>query len=133
MTRYLLDTTALIDFSKDREPIRSRILSMIKAGDELGVCAINVAEFYTGVIPATEYPALDQFIRSLAYWEITFGTAVRAGRYRYDFLRTGQTLSTTDVLVAAVARERYATLVTSNRKLYPMTDVTLLSLAVTDS
>ena len=25
MTRYLLDTTALIDFSKNREPARSRI------------------------------------------------------------------------------------------------------------
>jgi predicted nucleic acid-binding protein len=133
MTRFLLDTTALIDFSKRREPTRSRILSMIRAGDELGVCAINVAEFYTGVIPATERPALDQFIRSLAYWEITFGAAVRAGRYRYDFLRAGQTLSTSDVLVAAVARERYATLVTSNQKRYPMTDITLLSFVVTDS
>jgi predicted nucleic acid-binding protein len=132
MTRYLLDTTALIDFSKDREPTRSRVLSMITAGDELGVCAINVAEFYTGVSPATERPALDQFIRSLAYWEITFGAAVRAGRYRHDFLRTGQTLSTTDVLVAAVARERHATLVTNNPKHYPMADITVLSLAGTD-
>lgn len=51
MTRYLLDTTALIDFSKGREPARTRIPQMIAAGDELAVCAVNVAEFYAGVQP----------------------------------------------------------------------------------
>jgi hypothetical protein len=30
MTRYLLDTMALIDFSKNWEPARSRILQMIQ-------------------------------------------------------------------------------------------------------
>ena len=40
MTRYLLDTDALIDFSKGSEPATSHILSWIDAGDTLGVCAI---------------------------------------------------------------------------------------------
>ncbi len=128
MTRYLLDTTALIDFSKDREPTRSRILSMIGAGEKLGVCAINVAEFYTGAVPPGKRFIWDQFIGSLAYWDITFEAAVRAGRDRQHFLRTEQTLSMTDVLIAAVARQQGAILVTSNRKHYPMADITLLSL-----
>ena len=51
MTRCLLDTTALIDFSKGRQPASSRILRMFEAGDEVGVCAIVVAEFYAGLVP----------------------------------------------------------------------------------
>ena len=127
MTRYLVDTTALIDFSKGRDPARTRLLEMIEAGDDLGVSAVNVAEFYTG-IPADKRAVWDEFFRSLAYWEITRAAAVHAGLQRYDFLRRGQTLSTTDALVAAVAWEQHATLITNNIKDYPMTDIRLVSL-----
>lgn len=127
MTRYLLDTTALIDFSKGREPARSRLLRMIQTGDEVGVCAINVAEFYAGVPP--EKRALwDAFVDALGYWEISRAAARQAGCFRYDFARRGQVLSTTDALVAAVAQERGAVIVTSNVKDYPMPEVQLLSL-----
>ncbi len=127
MTRYLLDTTALIDFSKNREPARSRILEMISGGDELGVCAINVAEFYTGV-PPDKRPVWDEFISSLRFWDINRDTARQAGIYRYDFGRKGVVLSTTDTLVAAVASEHHAVVVTNNLKDYPMDDVELMAL-----
>ena len=45
VSRSLLDTTALIDFSKGREPARTRILDLIAGGDELAICAVNLAEF----------------------------------------------------------------------------------------
>jgi predicted nucleic acid-binding protein len=51
MTRYLLDTDALIEFSKRREPASSRILSWIDEGETVGVCAITVAEFAAGLSP----------------------------------------------------------------------------------
>jgi predicted nucleic acid-binding protein len=127
MTRYLLDTTALIDFSKGREPARSTILAMIQAGDDLGVCAINVAEFYTG-IPPEKRPTWDDFISNLSYWEMSIAAAIEAGQDRYNFARSGLMLSTTDTLVAAVAREQQATLITNNVKNYPMADMILLSL-----
>jgi tRNA(fMet)-specific endonuclease VapC len=127
MTRYLLDTTALIDFSKNREPARSRILRMISAGDDIGVCAINAAEFYTGVPPA-QRPLWDEFFASLGFWEIGRDTARQAGVYRYDFARRGIILSTTDAMVAAVAKERGAVLVTNNLKDYPMSEIELLAL-----
>ena len=128
MTRYLLDTTALIDVSKNREPARSRILSMIEAGDELGVCGINVAEFYSGVLPGVS-PEWDTFLQTLSYWQITRAAAARAGQDRYQFLHQGRTISTTDVLVAAVARQQGAVLITNNVKDYPMKDITLLPLS----
>lgn len=127
MTRYLLDTTALIDFSKNREPARSRVLAMIEAGDELGVCAINVAEFYSGIPPEQRF-TWDEFIGSLRYWGITRDAARQAGRFRYEFAQKGIMLSTTDALIAAVAQERGAAVVTSNVKDYPMEEIHILAL-----
>ena len=127
MSRYLLDTDILISFSKRREPARSFIWAAIGFGDQLGVCAINVVEFYTG-LPSPVHPTWDQFVGSLQYWEITRPTAVRKREYRYEFARKGQILSDTDALVAAVARENQATLVTGNASDYPMPDIQLLPL-----
>lgn len=127
MTRYLLDTTALIDFSKGREPARTRIQAWIDGGDELGVCAVNVAEFYAG-LPPQQRALWEQFLGALQLWAITRDAAIQAGIWRYDFARQGVALTTTDTLVAAVAEEQQAILVTNNLKDYPMSGLQLLPL-----
>jgi tRNA(fMet)-specific endonuclease VapC len=124
MSRYLLDTTALIDFSKGREPAFSLIRRFIENGEEVGVSPINVAEFYSGLAPS-QYPVWDEFFEPLILWPISLGAARKAGRFRYDFAREGVSLSTTDTLVAAVALEHRAVIVTSNVKDYPMDQVVL--------
>ena len=125
MTRYLLDTTALIDFSKGREPACFQIQGWIDGGDELGVCAINVAELFAG-LPPQQRTQWEQFLAALALWDITRQAAVQAGTWRYDFARKGVALTTTDTLVAAVAKEQQAVIVTNNLKDYPMPAVQLL-------
>ncbi len=127
MTRYILDTTALIDFSKAHEPAHARIQQMIDAGDELAVCAINVAEFYAGLPPA-QRAIWDRFLGALVYWDISREDARQAGVWRYEFARKGIVLSTTDTLVAAVAQGQSAIIVTNNVKDYPMPGVRLLPL-----
>lgn len=126
MSRYLLDTTALIDVSKRREPARSRIRAMIAMGDEVGVCPVNVAEFFAGLSPEA-HPEWEEFFDALHYWDISRAAAVRAGQYRYEYARKGRPLSTADTLVAAVAREIGAAIVTSNPKDFPLPDLELLS------
>ncbi len=127
MKRYLLDTTALIDFSKNREPARSKLLSIIENNDDVGVCAITVAEFYTGIPPETR-TVWDEFMQSVTYWDISLNAAMKAGKDRYFFARQGISISTTDALIAAVAHEQDAILVTNNIKDYPMKDLILLPL-----
>jgi predicted nucleic acid-binding protein len=127
MSRYLLDTTALIDFSKGREPAFSLVHRFIQDADEVGVSPINVAEFYSG-LAASAWEVWDEFFEPLLLWPISLSAAKQAGKFRYDFARQGVQLSTTDTLVAAVALEQGATLVTSNIKDYPMDDVVLLPL-----
>lgn len=125
--RFLLDTTALIDFSKNREPARSRLLTMIEGGDELGVCSIQVAEFWGGLPPA-EGARWRAFMDNLRYWDILRETAEQAGKYRHDFARRGQAISIADALIAAVARQENAAIVTDNAKDFPMEDVAVLAL-----
>jgi predicted nucleic acid-binding protein len=127
VSRYLLDTSVLIDLSKGREPTRTHLRAMLDSGDELGICAINVAEFYLGV-PPSAWPQWDAFFGSLQYWDITRPAAVDAARLRQAATRRGQPLSLADTLIAAVARERLAVILTENLKDYPGPDVQARSL-----
>jgi predicted nucleic acid-binding protein len=127
MTRFLLDTDALIDFSKQREPAASRITSWIDVGETVGVCAITVAEFAAG-LSAAQLGEWEDFLTSLTYWEISPYSAMLAGQDRYVFAREGKAISITDCLIAAVARHKDALVVTGNVKHYPMDDVRVFSL-----
>jgi tRNA(fMet)-specific endonuclease VapC len=127
MTAYLLDTTALIDFSKRREPAYSQINAWIDGGDTLAACAITVAEFYSG-LSAEEARDWEELVTALAYWPIDPYAAMRAGQDRYRFARQGVAITIVDALLAALARERNAVLVTGNVKDYPMADLDLFPL-----
>jgi len=128
MTALLLDTTALIDFAKRREPAYSQILNWIEAEDTLGTCAITISEFYAG-LSTQEAREWKEFVSVLVYWPITSDAAMAAGQDRYRFARQGLAITITDAIVAAVAREQNAVLVTANVKDYPMTDLTVFPLA----
>ena len=116
---YLLDTTALIDLSKGFERTTRWLKQRSDAGDDLGVCPITVAEFYAG-LPAHEYSTWDAFFSSLVFVPISYDAALQAGKWRASFKAQGIQLSTSDTLVAAVAAEAGATVVTSNLRHYPM-------------
>ena len=119
MARYLLDTTAIVDFSKGFQPTTSRIRHLLAAGEDLRVCPITVTEFYAGLAPAFR-PDWDEFFAALTFWPISYGASVQAGTWRYAFARQGVQLTTADTLVAAVAQEASAVVLTSNARDYPM-------------
>lgn len=88
MALYLLDTTVLIDLSKGVAPVRPRLDALLDAGHDLGICALNMAEFLTGV-PASHRPMWERWLARFAYWDVTWTAAVLAGTYRYDFRLRG--------------------------------------------
>lgn len=125
MSKYLFDTTVLIDHLRGRQELVEFVGGLAQAGHELGVCSINVAELYSGLQPKHRALA-EKLIDSLEYWEATRETAKIAGRYRFDFARRGIALTTTDALVAAIATEHGAALVTANTKHYPMQELEIV-------
>jgi predicted nucleic acid-binding protein len=127
--RYLLDTTVLIEASRHREPALSWLQEALRKSDEVGVCAVTVAEFFAGLRP-DERPRWDAFVAELTYWATTREMARQAGIYRYAYARLGRTILTADVLIAATAAAVGATLVTNNIKDFPMPEIKTMRLLV---
>jgi predicted nucleic acid-binding protein len=125
--KYLLDTDTLIDVLADHGRTRWSVTELIDEGDEVALCAITLAELYSGL--SEKNRALwESWLLALPYWHISIGAAMRAGRYRKSASESGRTLSVTDSLLAALANQHGATILTSNIKDYPMKDVKVLSL-----
>lgn len=122
MSRYLLDTNVLIDFSRGKKAVVDHLFDLAHAGHILGSCAVCVAEFYAGE-ERGKLPDVDGFIDSLRRWPMSHEAAISGGAYRYTYARKGITLSVTDTMIAGVARHSNAVILTSNLKDYPMPDI----------
>jgi tRNA(fMet)-specific endonuclease VapC len=125
--RFRLDTTVLIEASRHREPALSWLREALRTPDEVGVCAVIVAEFCAGLRP-DERPRWGSFIDELTYWATTHEVARHTGIYRYEYARRGQTILTADALIAATAAAAGGTLVTDNAKHFPMLEIKTMRL-----
>lgn len=125
MTKYLLDTTILIDFMRGQQLIVELLQKLVHEGHQLGISAVNIAELYAGLsLPERENAA--RLIDHLKYYELHREGAKLAGSFRYSFARQGKTLSVADTLVAATAVINEAVLITANIKDYPMKELRVL-------
>ena len=125
MAKYLLDTTALIDYLSGHQAVVDLIRGLVREGHSLGICCINIAELYSGLEEEKRRQA-DRLIDSLAYYEVTPEVAKLAGGYRFFFAHKGIALSTADTIVAATAVTQEAILITANKRDYPMPEIRLL-------
>jgi predicted nucleic acid-binding protein len=125
--RLLLDTTVLIDLSKNFGDVLTSLNAAVASGGILGVCAISVAEFLAGV-PVPQRGQWERWIADFEYWDISREAAVLAGVFRFDLARQGRALQIPDALMAATAVVTDSALVTNNVKDYPMPNLRLLRL-----
>jgi predicted nucleic acid-binding protein len=119
MARRLLDTTSLIDFARGLEPSTACLKHLLASGDEIGVCPVTVAEVFAGLQPH-RHQGWSTLLSGLLFWPISYAASVQAGTWQYAFARQGIQISTTDALIAAVADEMGASIVTSNGRHFPM-------------
>lgn len=127
MTVYLPDTNVLVDTLNGKRGRRELLRDLVFAGHRLACCEITVAEIYAGMLPH-EAARTDAFLEALAWYDTSRTIARRAGRLRFDYARQGRTLSIPDTLLAATALEHGLTLVTDNRKHFPMPELSLYPL-----
>jgi tRNA(fMet)-specific endonuclease VapC len=128
MAIYLLDTSVIVDAMNGRRNRRELLADLLRHGNALACCTINVIEVYTGMRPHEE-PATNEFLGSLGYYEVTRLIARSTGRLRYDWARRGQTLSLADATIAAVALAHGLTLMTDNNRHFPMQELQLYSMS----
>ena len=125
MAKYLLDTTAPISYTRRRRDVVALVERLLNEDNQVGICAVGLAEFYSFVRPHEKEDA-DRLIARLEYFDTTAEMAVEAGRYRYEYARRGTTLTATDTITAAVAIANDATLVTANVRHFPMPEIKIL-------
>jgi predicted nucleic acid-binding protein len=120
--RLLLDTSVLIDVLRLRLGRRELLAELTRGGHTLATSVLNVAEVYAGVRPGEEAPT-EAFLSALDCYELT-GTAARlAGNLKNKWSRKGRTITLADAVIAAIALERRCTLMTDNRKDFPMPEL----------
>jgi predicted nucleic acid-binding protein len=83
-----------------------------------------VAEVYAG-LRAPEAQKTETLLRQLAYVPIRWEAAKLAGDLKREWARHGLTLSLTDMTIAAVCLSESLTLVTDNRKHFPMPELSI--------
>ncbi len=127
MASILLDTSVIFDHLNGRFGRTEYLADLINQGHTLASCPVNFTEVYSGLRPGEEAKT-EEFLRSLEFYEITAEIAIQVGLLRRDWRHKGQTLSYTDVTIAAVAVANGLDLLTDNRKHFPMPEVKLFPL-----
>ncbi|MHB8947014.1 MAG: PIN domain-containing protein [Bacillota bacterium] len=121
---FLLDTTALVDSLRGQEETLA-LLDRLREKAPLAICPITAAEIYAGARDE-ELKKVDSFLSVLAFFPITAASSRMAGCWRQSYVRRGVTLNLSDALIAAVAVENGLTLVTKNRRHYPMAELQVI-------
>ena len=122
MAQYLLDTTTIIDHLRGDEKVNFCLEEIGTRGDIAGCCCINITETYTGM-KDKEKEKTDKFIESLYYFGVTKEIAKLAGKLKQKYVKKGNTLATTDVIIAATAIAYGLVLITKNVKHYPFSEL----------
>lgn len=120
--KLLIDTNILIDALNERRGRADLIDSLAAQQFTLATCAIIVAEVFTGVRPQHLNRA-EVLLRSLVFVETGPTAAQFAGKLRRRYRERGISLSTQDCLIASTAIVHDCSLVTDNRKDFPMPEL----------
>ncbi len=119
-----LDSSVLIDVLNKQRDREALLESLLKRNDLLACCPINVTEVYAGLRPQDRAKA-EKLFDNLEYYDVSREAAVLAGALKRDWASRGVTLSLADVTIAAVAIGNNLTLITDNRKDFPMPEIQL--------
>lgn len=116
--RLLIDTDVLIDYLRGVP----QAVAYLEGRDEpLFVSVITVAELYAGVREGGERKALDTFLSAFEPAPLEPAVAESGGLFRRDYGKSHGT-GLADALIAATAQHLSATLVTLNRRHFPMVE-----------
>lgn len=119
---FLLDTSVLSDVLRLRRGRRELLAELARGGHSMATTALNVAELYAGMHPEEE-ARTEEFLDLLDCYPLTAGAGRLAGSLKYKYARKGRTLTLADSIVAAIAMEQRCTLMTDNRKDFPMPEL----------
>ena len=115
--KYLYDTDVLIDFFKNQSASVEFINNHFNEFSMISV--ITAAELYSGIKNHKEQEIIEAFLQEFRCISLTYDIAVKGGQIRHRYYKS-HGVGLADALIAATAQIHHATLITLNKKHYPM-------------
>lgn len=117
--RLVLDSSVLIDQLRDERRASALLDGALRRGDELWSSYVVRVEVLVGVLPGEEQRT-DRLFELIRWVEVDRAQADAAGELGRRFLRSHPGIDPTDLIVAALALQLEAKLMTLNVKHFPM-------------
>ena len=119
MSKYLLDSDIIIWHLRGRKEITDMLKDLQRSG--LPACsAISVLEVQLGVKTKDEEGKTNRFLESLKVFDVNMDIAKIAAQLIRDYKAKGVTMDIPDSIIASTCILHDLTLVTYNRKHYPI-------------
>lgn len=113
---FIADTDVLIDFLRGVGEAE-RIVIELGTG-RLCITAITAFELWAGSKSPQQLAAVESLLAAVTVLPLDISSARRAGEVRRDLERGGRTIGMADSLIAGIALNHEAILITRNRKHY---------------
>lgn len=118
---YLIDTDIIIWVLRGNEKYIDLLKNLAREGP-LTISTISIAEIYKNIYP-TELLRTENLLNELQSFDVTPLIAKQAGFYWQEYSKKLKNLTLTDCLIAATANVNDSTLVSLNKKHFPMKDI----------
>jgi len=119
MTFYLLDTNHLSAALNADAGIRRKLRDLRLRGDRVGTCAPALCELQAGLALTARREHNQRLLRELLgqvrIWPLDPKTALFYGELYHELRRKGRALSQVDIMLAALAKQLSASLVSTDR------------------
>jgi predicted nucleic acid-binding protein len=118
LEKLLLDTDVLIDYLRGN-PKAIEYLEEVQAKYTCHISTITIAELYSGVREGSERQLLYDFFKEFQVATLDAVLAQKAGLFRRDYGKS-HGVGLADCIIAATAEVLGSTLITLNKKHFPM-------------
>src|SRR4051794_21015392 len=116
---YLVDTNILVHSVRQKKGRWELLEGLVRAGGSLACSVLTVGELYAGM-KAHEKIRTEELLDGFERYEVTEELARYAGILKNEWAAKGFTFTLVDMMIAATAIVYKLTLITENRKDFPM-------------
>lgn len=122
---YLPDTNILVNYFRGKDPERDLFTKVISSNN-LYISVITIAEILAGA-PDQEVKDLHELLSASNVVVANQEVAAIAGNYRRQFSRKTKKVYLMDCFIAASCKSQNLTLITNDKKDFPMKDIKIIS------
>ena len=127
MKRYLLDTNHLSEAIGRVSVVRDRIQQQYRQGFTFGTCGPCLCKLLVGVVSrkdeAKTRRRLDGLLQVVRVWPIDLDIADHYSRIYFELRNAGRAMSQVDIMLAAMARQMNAALLTTDLDFRALPDI----------